>query len=94
MSKENEKVVEFKEQEDNETTEIQAVKKGPVAWFKGLKTWQKIALGGTAIGVTVYGGIKLYKILGKGSKEVVEAVGEVIPMDTVTDTVEELAKAE
>ena len=105
MSNENEKVVEMNQEvteniqeQENNTVEIREVKRGPVAWFNGLKPWQKVVLGGAVVGVTVYGGVKLYKGLAKNSKQVVETVAEVIPMDTVTDAadaaVQELAKAE
>lgn len=115
MSNENEKVEEMnqevtteeKVEEIKDVVEIQEVKKGPVAWFSGLKTWQKIALGGAVVGVGVYGGIKLRKVLKKNSKQVVEAIEEaqpvkvVVPMDSTNATdmavqslVNELAKAE
>lgn len=99
IAEENEKVVEMEKQETTEeenkdVVEIQEVKKGPVAWFMGLKTWQKIALGGAAVGVVAYGGAKLRKVLKKNSKQVVEAIEEAVPVETTQELVSELAKAE
>lgn len=113
-AEENEKVVKMdqevttEEQEENkDVVEIQEVKKGPVTWFMGLKPWQKFVLIGTVGGISIYGGVKLRKVLGKNSKQVVEAIEEaqpvkvVVPMDSTNATdmavqglVNELAKAE
>lgn len=65
--------------EQNEKTtqdvEIVEVKKGPFAWFKGLKTWQKITVGGVTVIVLVVGGKKIMKVL-KKNPEVVNTVQE------------------
>lgn len=80
--------------ENNEATnenKIVIVKKpGLFGWFSGLKTWQKIAIGGTVLVVAIVGGRKVVQVLSKNGEVVAEGGDELIKaaQEAATDTVE------
>lgn len=79
--------------ENNEvkTEKIVIVQKpGIFGWFSGLKTWQKIAIGGTILVVAFVGGKKVVQVLGKNGEVVAQGGEEIIKaaQEAATDTVE------